>query len=80
MGVPREVRTWFFVTLVFILGALFAFPGQCGAAQSKDDSLGKYPASLLIETRTASTYPEGLYVLTLVTNHFDFTRRREGGT
>lgn len=37
---------------------------------------GKYPASLVIKTRTACTYPRGLKVFTLVLNHFDFKHNR----
>jgi len=37
---------------------------------------GKYPASLVIKTRTACTYPAGLRVFTLVGAYADLTARR----
>ena len=44
--------------------------------QQQEAKCGKYPASLVIKTRTACTYPKGLSVFTLVGVHSDAKRRR----
>ncbi len=46
-------------------------------ANGGEAECGKYPASLVIKTRTACTYPAGLRVFTLVGAYADFAARRE---
>ncbi len=43
------------------------------------DKSGQYPASLVVKTRTATTYPIDLTVFTAILNHFDFDRGRTPG-
>ncbi len=52
--------------------------GTGGAAAASDVS-GKYPASMLIKTRTATTYPEGMWVFTVVGTWFDADEKRNKG-
>ncbi len=50
------------------------------APQETPSECGKYPNSMLVRTRTASTYPGGLRVFTLVAYHQDFTQKRNPKT
>jgi len=59
-----------------LLGWCLAQSGETAPADTAE-LYGKYPASLLIKTRTATTYPEGMWVFTLVGTWFDADEKRD---
>ncbi|NOY80219.1 MAG: hypothetical protein GXP31_04350 [Kiritimatiellaeota bacterium] len=71
-----------FACLAAVVQATFAGEASTVAScpqkpsKSTEAECGKYPASLVIKTRTACTYPAGLHVFTLVGAYSDFTARR----
>jgi len=64
--------------LIFFLFSIVISISYSHFAQASPASkIGKYPASLLVKTRTATVYPQSLKVFTWVTTHADFKKRRD---
>jgi hypothetical protein len=75
---PQLNHFYWINSFIFILISTFISLAYSHLAQASSVSqIGKYPASLLVKTRTATIYPQSLKIFTWVTTHADFKKKRD---